>query len=59
MGPFIMNLMLASGGYPWTGISVEKRDEYMSSLEAASTQQNIIPFTIFLADTVEKHLKSD
>ncbi|TBR40979.1 Fic family protein [Marinomonas agarivorans] len=50
MGRFIMNLMLASGGYPWTVIPVEKRAEYMNALEAASTQKDILPFTQFLGE---------
>lgn len=49
MGRFIMNLMMASGGYPWTVVPVERRDEYMQALEAASVQQDIVPFTQFLA----------
>ena len=52
MGRFLMNVMLASGGYPWTIIPVEKRDDYMQSLEAASVDQNIQPFTKFLATLV-------
>jgi Fic family protein len=49
MGRFLMNTMMASGGYPWTIIPVERRSEYMNSLEAASVEQNIQPFTHFLA----------
>ncbi len=49
MGRFLMNLMMASGGYPWTVIPVEKRDEYMSALEQASVNKNIEPFSTFLA----------
>ncbi len=49
MGRFIMNLMMASGGYPWTVVPVERRDEYMQTLEAASVNQDIVPFTKFLA----------
>lgn len=49
MGRFIMNLMMASGGYSWTVVPVERRDEYMQALEAASVQQDIKPFTEFLA----------
>jgi len=49
MGRFIMNLMMASGGYPWTVVPVEKRENYMQALEAASVHQNIVPFTKFLA----------
>lgn len=52
-GRFLMNVMMASGGYPWTIIPVERRDEYMSALECASAEQNIIPFTEFLASLIE------
>ena len=44
-----MNLMMASGGFSWTVIPVERRNEYMHALESASVQQNIVPFTQFLA----------
>ena len=57
MGRFLMNLMLASGGYPWTVIPVEQRDDYMAALEEASVQQNIVPFTDFIANLVEAGLK--
>ena len=49
MGRFIMNLMMAAGGYSWTVVPVDKRNEYMEALEAASVQQDIIPFTKFIA----------
>lgn len=48
MGRFLMNAMLASGGYPWTVIPVERRDEYMQALEKASVGQDIEPFAKFL-----------
>lgn len=48
-GHFLMNLMMASGGYPWTVIPVERCDEYMEALEAAGVGGNIIPFTEFIA----------
>lgn len=51
-GRFLMNLMLASGGYPWLVIPVEQRENYMSALEAASVEQNIVPFTKFLASLI-------
>lgn len=54
MGRFIMNLMLASGGYPWAVVPVERRTEYMQALEAASVKQDIAPFTQFLASLLEK-----
>jgi Fic family protein len=49
MGRFLMNVMLTSGGYPWTVIPVEKRENYMSALESASVDQDIEPFTKFIA----------
>jgi len=52
MGRFLMNVMLASAGYPWTIIPVERRDEYMASLEAASVGGNIAPFAGFLGNLV-------
>jgi len=52
MGRFLMNVMLASGGYPWTVIPVEKRTEYMSALEKASTEMDIAPFARFIAELV-------
>jgi hypothetical protein len=50
IGRFLMNTMIASGGYPWTIIPVGKRAEYMSALECASVDQDIRPFTTFLAE---------
>jgi hypothetical protein len=57
MGRFLMNTMLASGGYPWTVIPVEERDAYMAALEEASVDQNIGPFTDFLAELVSAGLE--
>lgn len=57
MGRFIMNAMLASGGYPWTVIPVQQRAEYMQALEQASVKQNIEPFAKFLGDLVSQVLK--
>jgi len=53
MGRFIMNLMMAAGGYSWTVVPVERRGEYMEALEAASVEQNITPFTKFLASLLK------
>jgi Fic family protein len=47
-GRFLMNVILASGGYNWLIIPVDKRAEYMSSLEKASVHGDIIPFVKFL-----------
>jgi Fic family protein len=56
MGRFLMNVMMASGGYPWTIVPVERRDEYMAALERASTEADIGPFADFLAELVCKQL---
>ncbi len=57
MGRFLMNVMLASGGYPWTVIPVEKRQEYMKTLEQASIDQDISAFSKFVAYLVNEGLK--
>jgi fido (protein-threonine AMPylation protein) len=49
---FLMNVMLAAGGYPWTVIRVEDRNEYLSTLEAASVESDVQPFARFLAERV-------
>lgn len=54
MGRFLMNSMLASGGYPWTVIPVQERETYMRSLESASVEQDIRPFAQFLAWLVKE-----
>ncbi len=57
MGRFLMNVMLASGGYPWTIVPVDKRSEYMSALEKASVEQNIEDFAEFIANLVSTGVK--
>lgn len=54
MGRFLMNAMMASGGYPWTVIPVAERARYMAALESASVKQDIKPFTDFLAELVTR-----
>jgi hypothetical protein len=54
MARFLMNAMLVSGGYPWTVIPVERRDEYMAALESASIQHDIVPFATLVSDLVSK-----
>ena len=54
MARFLMNLMLSSGGYPWTVIRVEHRAEYMAALDEASSGQRIEPFARLLADRVSR-----
>lgn len=57
MGRFVLNAMLASGGYPWTVIPAEKRKSYMEALEKASVNLNIEPFTKFIASLVLKSMQ--
>lgn len=59
MARFLMNVMLASGGYPWTVLPVEKRDFYMKALEEASVKQNIETFAALIAHYVQEGLKGD
>ena len=54
MGRFLMNLMTASGGYRWTIIPVDRRSDYMAALESASVDQDVKPFTIFLAGLLDR-----
>ncbi len=56
MGRFLMNLMFAAGGYPWTVIPLEKRNDYMAALESASVEQDIAPFAMFLGKLVSENL---
>jgi Fic/DOC family len=57
MGRFLMNVMLASGGYPWTVIPVEERTTYMEALERASVHADIESFVKFLAYLVGEGLE--
>ena len=57
MGRFLMNVMLASGGYPWTIVPLERRDDYVAALESASVRQDIRPFAAFVAGLVEGSLQ--
>ncbi len=56
MGRFLMNVMLASGGYPWTIVPLERREEYMGALETASVKQNIRPFAELVGGLVQDGL---
>ncbi len=54
IGRFLMNVMCASGGYPWTVVPLARRNDYMVALETASVGENIKPFSKFLAGLVGK-----
>jgi hypothetical protein len=53
LGRFLMNLMLASGGYAWTIVPLERRADYMAALESASVGGDIKPSAKFLAELVK------
>lgn len=59
MGRFLMNVMLAAGGYQWTVLPVNTRDQYMPALEAASVDQDIGPFTDYLGELVKAQLSGN
>jgi Fic family protein len=48
IGRLLMNTLLASGGYPWTVIRLERREQYMLALEEASVRGNIGLFAEFI-----------
>jgi Fic family protein len=52
LGRFLMNLFLASGGYPWTVVPLTRRNDYFNSLEVASADGDIKPFASFLGGLV-------
>ena len=56
IGRFLMNVMLAAGGYPWTVIPVDKRTDYMNTLDSASVKQDIEPFAVFIGDLLSASL---
>lgn len=57
IGRFLMNVMLASGGYPWTVIPVEERKQYMAALEKASAENDIKPLVEFISYLVNEGMK--
>jgi hypothetical protein len=53
--------MLISGGFNWTIVRVERRAEYVSALEEASTKENIVPFAEFIKSEIDywhEHIKN-
>jgi Protein of unknown function (DUF1488)/Fic/DOC family len=54
MARFLMNVMLASGGYPWTVIRVEERDRYLHALDSASIDTDIKPFARFIRQSLQR-----
>lgn len=54
IGRFLMNTLLASGGYPWTVIRMSRRDAYMKALEAASVKGQITQLAEFIAQEMRE-----
>ena len=54
VGRFLMNAMMASGGYPWTVIELARRSQYMAALDEASARGNIVPFAQFIASSMRR-----
>src|SRR5215471_4753156 len=59
MARFLMNTMMAAGGYPWTVIPLPERKAYMASLDKASVGEDIGPFADFIARLVQKRLAGE
>ena len=57
MARFLMNVLLASGGYPWTVVRVEDRAEYLSALDRASIDLDARSFAAFIAERVTWSVK--
>ena len=53
---FILNLMLARGGWPWTIVTLDARKQYMEALEEASVRKNIKPFTEIINKLVQQQM---
>jgi Fic family protein len=52
VGRFLMNSMLVTGGYNWITILVEKRSEYMDTLEKASVNGDVSDFADFITSLI-------
>ncbi len=50
---FLMNFLLILGGYPWAIVQLKERVKYLSSLESASVDGNIKPFSEFIKSSIK------
>jgi hypothetical protein len=57
MAHFLMNVMLASGRYPWTVIRLRDRKAYLAALDRASIDVDLGPFTTLIAQRVRWSLE--
>lgn len=51
---FLMNVMMAAAGMPWTVVRLEQRDAYMAALEEASVRGDITAFAMQIADALSQ-----
>jgi prophage maintenance system killer protein len=49
---FIMNVCLAKGGYPWTIIKIDDREQYIDALEIGSVNNDISYFAKFISEQI-------
>ena len=52
---FILNTMLASGGYPWTIVRVDNRSQYIDSLETTHLGDGIEKFCQFIVKEMQEN----
>lgn len=50
---FLMNSMLASGGYPWRVIENQDRTRYFAALEKASVGEDVTDFARFVSEHIK------
>ncbi|MFA6409402.1 MAG: Fic family protein [Gammaproteobacteria bacterium] len=53
MARFLMNAMLASGGYSWTIISLKRRAEYMQALKIADENKDLSKLAKFIRSSMQ------
>lgn len=54
---FLMNYLFSVGGYEWVVIKQKNRNKYLTALESASIDKNIIPFANFILKEMENSAK--